>query len=128
MRKLGDESMSRTSTLSAIDGWLSEKLAKQSSTAFDIADCMRVFARHGNTLSTAISYAESLFKQKGTLQLLTGHKAKGLEWETVFHLDPHLCRDDEQDRNLRYVITTRSKDTLYEIDGREIKWPNDHPH
>jgi DNA helicase II / ATP-dependent DNA helicase PcrA len=124
MRKLGDESMSRTSVMSAIDNWLSEKLAKQSSTAFDLADCMRVFARHGSSLSTAISYAESLFKQKGTIQLLTGHKAKGLEFPLVFHLDPSLCRDDEQDRNLRYVITTRSKDTLYEIDGREIRWPN----
>jgi hypothetical protein len=122
MRKLGDESMSRTSTLSAIDNWLSEKLARQSSTAYDIADCMRVFARHGHSLAGAISWAENLFKQKGTIQLLTGHKAKGLEWDLVFHLDPWLIGESEQERNLRYVITTRAKDTLYEIDSREIRW------
>ena len=123
MRKLGDEGMSQRETLSAIDWWLQEKLARQSTTARDIADCMRVFARNGQTLQGAIAWAESLFAQKGNVQFLTGHKAKGLEFDLVFHLNPHLIRlEEEQERNLRYVITTRSKDTLYEIDEREIRW------
>ena len=36
---------------------------------------MRVFASYGQTLGAAISYAEHLFAQSGTIHLLTGHKA-----------------------------------------------------
>lgn len=122
MRKLGDDSDSRQRVNALIDDWLAERLAKESKTAADIADCMRVFASFGATLGQAISYAEHLFAQKGSIRLLTGHKAKGLEFDTVYHLDPWLCRDCEQDLNLRYVIITRAKDTLYEIDSRNIKW------
>jgi hypothetical protein len=124
MRKLGDDSLSRTSTLSAIDGWEEKKLAMQSSTASDIADCMRVFARNGNSLGAALAYASSLFKQKGTIQLLTGHKAKGLEWDVVYHLDSHLIRQGEQEDNLRGVISTRAKQELWEINSADIRWPN----
>lgn len=122
MRKLGDASMSRASLLSAIDDWLLERLARESTTAQDLADCMRVFAQHGETLAQATAYAEHLFAQRGTIRLMTGHKAKGLEWDTVYHLDPWLCREDEQDLNLRYVIDTRSKNELYYINSRDIKW------
>ena len=87
-----------------------------------MADCMKVFASHGSTLGTAIAYAEHLFAQKGTIRLMTGHKAKGLEFETVYFLDPWLCREDEQDLNLRYVIQTRSLNNLYEINSGAIKW------
>lgn len=126
MRKLGPETLTQERVYEEIEGWRQEKLARQSTTANDIADCMRVFASFGNTLSLAISYAAHLFEQKGTINLLTGHKAKGLEWNTVYHLDPWLLKDHEQDLNLRYVIQTRAKETYYEIDSREIQWePND---
>lgn len=122
MKKLGDLSLSQASLLSAIDDWLAERLARESSTAQDLADCMCVFASFGSTLGQAISYAEHLFAQKGTIRLMTGHKAKGLEFDTVYHLDPFLCREDEQDQNLRYVIDTRSKDKLFYINSRDIQW------
>lgn len=120
LRKLGDVDMSKSSLLSAIEGWRAERLARQAKSAEDIADCMKVFAGFGDTLGQAISYAEHLFKQTGKIRLMTGHKAKGLEWPTVYHLDPWLCRSDEQDLNLRYVISTRAMETLYEIDSRGI--------
>lgn len=122
MRKLAPESASQASVLSAIEDWRSERIAKESTSADDLADCMRVFARFGANLGQAISYAEHLFSQKGTIRLLTGHKAKGLEFDEVYHLDPWLCGDGEQDLNLRYVISTRSKDKLFEIDSRAIQW------
>lgn len=121
MRKLGPETLTKQEVLNAIDCWLAEKLAKQSTTASDIADCMRVFAGFGANLSQACSYAEHLFKQQGTVQLLTGHKAKGLEWPTVYHLDPFLLGDSEQELNLRYVIQTRAMETYYEILSQEIR-------
>jgi ATP-dependent exoDNAse (exonuclease V) beta subunit len=84
---------------------------------------MRVFATFGETLDQAIAYAEHLFKQQGSIRLLTGHKAKGLEWDIVYHLDPWLIKDnDDQELNLRYVIGTRAKQESYEIDGKRINW------
>lgn len=122
LKKLGPPDLSRASVLSAIADWEAEKVDKGSTTAGDLAECMRVFASHGQSLAAAISYAEHLFAQKGTIRLLTGHKAKGLEFETVYHLDPWLCKDNEQDQNLHYVITTRSMSNLYEINSRDIQW------
>jgi len=122
MKKLGDESMDRDSLLAAIEDWRAEKLAKESKGADDLADCMKVFASHATSLAQAIAYAEHLFAQKGTIRCLTGHKSKGLEFPTVYHLDPWLVGDNEQDKNLRYVIQTRSLDRYYEIDSRDIQW------
>ena len=122
MRKLGPESLTQERVYEEIEGWRQEKLSRQSTTANDIADCMRVFASFGESLGQAISYAEHLFNQRGTINLLTGHKAKGLEWPTVYHLDSFLLGESEQELNLRYVILTRAMDSYWEIDSREIKW------
>jgi len=122
MKRLGSEDMSRSQTLSAIAEWEAEKLDNDSKTAKDMAECMRVFARHGDSLGQAMAYAEHLFRQKGSITLLTGHKSKGLEYPYVIHLDPWICSDTEQDNNLRYVISTRSQDQLVEIDSLRIKW------
>lgn len=111
MEKLGDPTMSRLQFINAIDSWQAEKETKGSRTAKDMAECMRVFAKHGNSLGQAVSYAKHLFEQSGTVRFLTGHKSKGLEFENVYHLDDSLLGEG-QDQNLRYVIDTRSKDRL----------------
>jgi DNA helicase-2/ATP-dependent DNA helicase PcrA len=123
MRKLGPDRMPRQELEDEIETWRLEKTEKQSKSADDIADCMRVFASFGTTLGQAIAYADYLFKQQGSIQLLTGHKAKGLEFETVYHLDPWLIKDcnGSQEKNLRYVIQTRSKNRYFEIDSKDIK-------
>ena len=124
MRKLGDENDSRAETLTNIQDWEDAKLERESKTAPDMAACMRIFAQHGKTLGQAITYAEHLFKQQGSIYLTTGHKAKGLEWDNVIHLDPWLVRRDpkDQDRNLDYVISTRSRNRLTEINSEQIIW------
>lgn len=121
MKKLGHQDMSKGQLLSAIDGWEDDKLSRESTTASDMAACMRVFAEHGASLSGAVTYAEHLFAQSGTIKLMTGHKAKGLEFDTVYLLDPHLLKENEQDRNLQYVMETRSKDKLFYIASADIK-------
>jgi len=122
LRKLGSPDLDRAELLAAIDSWLEARLTRGSKSAKDTAECMRVFASHGANLTQAIAYAEHLFAQKGKTIFTTGHKAKGLEWPTVLHLDPWLCDDTEQDRNLRYVISTRSSDRLIEINSEDIRF------
>jgi superfamily I DNA/RNA helicase len=121
MRRLGSEDMPLAGVVSAIENWRNQKLDRENKTANDIAECMKVFAGFGKTLGLAIDHAEHLFAQRGTITLTTGHKAKGLEFDVVYHLDPWLCRDDDQDLNLKYVITTRARRELYEIDSVRIK-------
>ncbi len=123
MKKLGDTSMPRKALLAEIESWREDRLVAGSKSASDLADCMRVFAEHGDSLGQAISYAEHIFAASGTIKLLTGHKSKGLEFDNVFWLDRHLLdMTKEQDMNLAYVIQTRSQNNLTEIDSSTISW------
>ena len=122
MKKLGDQNLKQSDVLVAIDSWLEERLAKGSKSAPDTAECMRVFATAAPTLSSAIAYADHLFAQRGNLTFTTGHKAKGLEYPVVYHLDPWLLSATEQDKNLSYVISTRSADRLYEVESPDIRF------
>jgi UvrD/REP helicase N-terminal domain len=123
MRKLGDTALSRKDTFVAIEQWREERLVAGSKSANDLADCMRVLVEHGDSLGAAISYADHIFKQSGTIRLLTGHKSKGLEFERVYWLDPHLLDlTSDQDMNLKYVIQTRSQNFLTEVDSDAISW------
>lgn len=115
MRRFGPDNQSRDLTLSSIAEWEAIRLERESKTAGDMADCMRVFARVGENLGQAISYAEHIFAQRGGTVLSTVHKAKGLEWESVYFLDPMLIGHSEQEKNIRYVAQTRSADYLAEI-------------
>jgi len=122
MKKLGPGDLPRAAVLDAIEVWLAERLAKESKTAAEMADCMRVFAQQGRDLAQAINYAEFLFKQTGNITLLTGHKAKGLEWPYIYFLDSWLLGSGEQEDNLKYVICTRAKEELYFINSRDFRW------
>lgn len=123
LKKLGPETLTQDEVFTAIDKWESERgrKAKSKEAVADRAECLRVFAEHGQNLAGAVAYAEHLFKSQGTIQLLSGHKSKGLEWNTVYHLDPHRIpspwaqseEDREQERNIEYVITTRAKRELW---------------
>ena len=132
MKKLGPETLTQEESYAAIETWKAERLAKARNPApvEDRAECLRVFVRFGATLGGAIAYAEHLFSRKGTIQLLSGHKAKGLEWETVYHLDPWRIPspwarsedEKEQEANIAYVISTRAKSHLFEIDLDKINF------
>ena len=77
--------------------------------------------RKPRTVRELVSELDNLFaKDSGLVTLATGHKAKGLEWDTVLHLDPWRIpskwakKPDEitQEHNLQYVLETRTKHTL----------------
>jgi DNA helicase-2/ATP-dependent DNA helicase PcrA len=123
LKKLGPEHLNGEQAYEAIDKWEKEKLAKAKgkATIKDKAECLRVFVDIGGSLAGAVAYAESIFKTTGSIQLLSGHKSKGLEWDHVFHLDPGripspYAEDLEQEYNVRYVIETRAKESLTLID------------
>lgn len=126
LKRICDEDDSQAVMLSKIEDWKDEKLTNSQSTdtVRDMADCLKIFASFGKTLAQAVAYVEHMFKQQGAIKLMTGHKAKGAEFNQVFHLDPWLIKDEggEQELNLRYVIQTRSADKYFEIDSSRIKW------
>jgi superfamily I DNA/RNA helicase len=124
LQKIGADGDDSDTLLAKIEEWRLEKVrfANNPATINDTAECLKIFATWGSNLWQAIKYAEHILSQRGSILLTTGHKAKGREWDTVYHLDPFLCRDDEQDKNLKYVITTRAKQELYEIEGANIQW------
>src|SRR6266700_7313350 len=131
LKRLGPETLTQTQVLDAIDRAETEALAKSRSPAStaDRFECLRVFAEQGPTLSVAIGYAQRLFAGGGAIQLLSGHKAKGLEWDTTYHLDPwripsrYATTEEEvnQELNVRYVIETRTKRVLNVVNLGDLK-------
>lgn len=122
LKKLGPESMTQKEVYDAIDKWEISRLAKGKppGPTHDRAECLRVFASFGQSLSESLAYADDIFKRQGPIQLLSGHKAKGLEWDNVYHLDPWRIpskyaaspEEIDQEANINYVITTRAKRSL----------------
>lgn len=122
LKKLGEPSLRRPEVLEAIERWRSDKLrkARNPDRVNDTASCLIVFAQEGNTLAEAISYCERIMTVNGPVKLMTGHKSKGLEFETVFILDRELIRTpDQQENNLLYVMQTRSKDRLVYVNTKD---------
>ena len=116
MKKFGPSDLPVEQVYQEIDKWAAAKKAKSRSPGSidDQAECMMIFCEHAQDLGDAIAYAEHLFNSQGPIALMTGHKAKGLEFNDVFILDKGLLRFDKnpQDKNLLYVMQTRSKNSL----------------
>jgi len=119
MKKIGKPQLPQEKALSAVEMWKEAELKRirDAALVLDIAECMRLFIRETETLGDAIALVLALEGRSGAIQLMTGHRAKGLEFETVFFLDHKLCRSDGQDPNIRYVIETRAKDKLIYINS-----------
>jgi DNA helicase II / ATP-dependent DNA helicase PcrA len=130
MKKIGPSSSTLTQTESMLETWFHAELkrAKNPDIVYDKYECLQVLCLNPNArnLGEAITLAQDLFKREGAIQLLSGHKAKGLEWNTVFHLDswriPSKWAKEgteawEQEMNVRYVIETRFKKEMFFIDS-----------
>jgi len=119
MSKFGDSAMTQQAVLDNIEAWLAKETDKTKERAhgrlMDQAECMRLFAMQGANLGDALHYARHLAELHSPLKLLTGHKSKGLEFETVYFLEQQLISDKQQDPNVRYVIITRAKKRLVYI-------------
>lgn len=93
----------------------------------DQAESLFAVMESADILGDVLKLLDELFSDsKGQIILSSIHKAKGLEWPVVLHLDPwripskwaRLARDDgdevpyQQEMNLKYVCETRAKHTL----------------
>jgi DNA helicase II / ATP-dependent DNA helicase PcrA len=131
LRKLGPETLTQSEVLDAIERWETEAISKKKSPAsvHDKAECLRVFAKYGRGLKESVAYAEHVFKSQGQIQLLSIHKSKGLEWDTVYFLDPwripskyaNSKEEIEQELNIDYVGTTRSKNNLFLVNLEDFR-------
>ena len=81
------------------------------------------------TADSLCSTIAQLFADNSNLPTLSsGHKAKGLEWTHIFHLDSfriparfaHTEAELRQEENLRYVITTRAKRSITYVNLRDL--------
>lgn len=86
------------------------------------------------TVAALITTIQSLLKKANEsdkinpVLLSTVHKAKGLEFDTVFHLDSHLIpskfakteEDFAQEANIRYVLNSRARESLYFLTSPQI--------
>ena len=120
LKKVGKPSVKRESALLGVSAWLeTEKLRhKDHRLLEDTAACLKIFIGETETLGDAIAFAQRLGGQAGHIQLMTGHRAKGLEFEKVFFLDHFLCTKNGQDPNIKYVIETRAIDDLIYVDSK----------
>jgi superfamily I DNA/RNA helicase len=62
-----------------------------------------------------------LFKDlsdSSAISLSTVHKAKGLEYDSVFMLESTFGFNSTEEENLWYVCVTRTKKTLYMVKGK----------
>jgi superfamily I DNA/RNA helicase len=127
LKKLGPLNMTNAVMLTSIDAWEQAQLSKARSAEVvaERAECLRVLCEGKPHLEAAIRDTESLFASNGPIQLMSIHKAKGLEAETVFFLDAWRIpskyaiegtEEYQQELNCHYVACTRFKETLYFID------------
>lgn len=107
---------------------MSEKFPHRMSEFKDYSFCLQAFIQECHGKAQIEKKMESLFtdkEQEGSWLLSTIHKAKGLEWPTVWILDwtgKNLNQpwQKREDRNLRYVAITRAKQDLRLIE--ESAW------
>lgn len=117
LEKLGPSSTPQETAFHLLAQWKEEQLKKAKTRGrekriLDQVACLEIFIAATPTLGEAITYAQGIFNCEGPINLLTGHKSKGHEWNEVFFLDQQLLGDEGQELNLRYVIATRAKRSL----------------
>ncbi|MBM61932.1 MAG: hypothetical protein CL484_03150 [Acidobacteria bacterium] len=117
---LGPRAMAQPQALEALADYhaVQSKKVKNQNKLLDTIQCLEIFIREADTLNGAIQYAEHIFSSQGKIELMTGHKSKGHEFDHVYFLDKDLVGIEGQEPNLRYVIITRTKKTLTYIDSK----------
>lgn len=138
---LPQDDLSRDSCTQLIEQWRGKELAlanangaeRKAEGINDRADCLLAVlwaegVRHSADLRSRL---ESLFSREvGKVTLSSIHRAKGLEFDTVIHLDSwripsKYAHNDpaqlQQEFNLKYIAETRSKNVLIEANLEDFQ-------
>jgi superfamily I DNA/RNA helicase len=118
-----DKSIPQNEVIRLLEVWKERQKAKYKNhkRLEDRFDCLNLFVEEAEDLKGAIEAAKRVEAMRGSVTFITGHKAKGQEWENVFFLNQHLCKEGQgQEDNLRYVICTRAKRSLTYIDSDDF--------
>lgn len=100
----------------------------------EMIEIMRIVAKDSQYVIQIMEKFEEVFaEEKGAVELMSIHKAKGLERENVWFLNPELIpskwaeseKDLLQESNLRFVAITRAKKNLYYCSGYIIRSQRD---
>ena len=106
---------------------------KQAATLLDKGECIEHLIGFLGKTATVWELKEKIndmfSDKKGVITLSTIHKAKGMEWPTVYILDECLmpskwAKGDEellQERNLMYVARTRAQERLVYINSDNLR-------
>lgn len=139
-----DDSTPRDLILGAIDEWEATESSKarvanreeKIAGISDRAECLRAVlsgaeCRDAGELRTMLT---RLFeRESGQVTLSSIHRAKGMEWDLVLHLDPWRIpskwarksgdeRQLTQEYNLKYVCETRTRHTLIEANLEDFRY------
>jgi len=110
---------------------LGKRKYQQAENLEDKVECIEVIAEGLAPSATTVDLRSAILaifdETRPAITLSTIHKAKGLEWPSVFFLDSEriplpFCRDGwalQQEYNLAYVATTRAQDTLTFISSKD---------
>lgn len=124
--------LTRETAASEAAGRNPERISDQFQCLVFFIDSLDEDSRSVSDLLAKIDLMFSEDTNGGKVLLSTIHKAKGLEFPTVFILDRHLCPSKyarqpwqkEQEKNLMFVAITRSMDKLYYINSDSWKETN----
>lgn len=115
-----------------IDSWLAAETERLNARglkleeAYDFAEALHALCEGLGSVQDVVARCRKLFDDdlnRGSIQLMSTHKAKGLEADRVWLLDSTYMRTfkgqapDQQEKNLYYVAITRSKDKLFLVQG-----------
>lgn len=114
LKKIGPVATAQEDAIPLFEAFRDKMFKKYGQKQFltDKLDCILDFIMGAETIGGAIRAVQKLSNSTGPITLTTGHKSKGLEWDTVFFLDEHIIGKEGQEKNLRYVIATRAKKEL----------------
>lgn len=138
---LPDDDMKAPECVSAVALWRDNQIAlanangqeEKVANLHDQAECLLavIEGAKAETASAIRWYLRELFERSsGHVVISTIHRSKGLEWDTVLHLDPwripskHAMQNPaqmQQENNLQYVCETRCKRLLIEANLEDFE-------
>lgn len=138
---LPDDDMTAVECVSTVNLWRESQVAlanangqeEKVANLHDQAECLLavIEGARAETASAIRWYLRELFERaSGHVVISTIHRAKGLEWSTVLHLDPwripskHAMQNPvqmQQEKNLLYVAETRCQSLLIEANLEDFE-------